>query len=247
MTIVDDGIRLDAEWEMPTERGEKCPVVIIIHGITGNKDEKHLRAVSEMLVQEGFATLRVDMYGHGKSGGTFYDHTYFKWMTNAMTVIDYVRKQEFVSDIYLCGHSQGGLTVMLAAALKREFIKGLIALAPSAMRPEMARNGSFFGNPFDPEQIPEEFELWGGKRISGNFIRVAQMIHVEEAIDRYRGPVLIVVGTADSPELVESTVTSAGRYHDSTYVQIEGDTHCFDHHADRMVAAIRDWIGKVKE
>ncbi|MCR4788400.1 MAG: lysophospholipase [Lachnospiraceae bacterium] len=242
MYIIDDGIKLDAQIQMPADGSEKCPIVIIIHGITGNKDEKHLLEVSKMFSECGFATLRVDMYGHGKSEGTFYDHTYFKWMTNAMTVIDYVRKLDFVTDIYLCGHSQGGVTVMLAAALKHEYIKGLIALSPSAMRPQMAREGSFFGISFDPENIPEEFELWGGRKISGNYIRVSQTIHVEEAIDKYKGPVLIVVGTEDSPELVASTESAAQRYQNCEYVRIEGDTHCYDNHLDLMVEAVRNWI-----
>ncbi len=244
MYIVDDGIKLDAALEKPRDRNGKCPIVIIIHGISGNKDEKHLVEISEMFLRNGFATLRVDMYGHGKSEGTCYDHTYFKWMTNGMKVIDYARSLDFVTDIYLCGHSQGGVTVMLLAALKHEYIKGLIALSPSAMRPEMARRGSFFGNSFDPENIPEEFTLWQNRKISGNYIRVSQTIHVEEFIDKYTGPVLIVVGTEDSPELVDSTQTSAIRYRNCEYVRIEGDTHCYDNHLDQVVEAVQDWIVK---
>ena len=244
MYIEDDGVRLDMELTEPAGDRDRYPLVIIIHGITGHKDERHLMAVSDMLVEKGFATLRVDMYGHGKSGGTFYNHTYFKWMTNAMTVIDYARSLEKVTDIYLCGHSQGGVTVMLAAALKHEYIKGLIALSPSAMRPEMARQGSFFGISFDPDNIPEDFEMWNGVKVSGNYVRVSQTIHVEEYIDRYKGPVLIVVGTEDSPELVKSTEDAAKRYDNCEYVRIEGDTHCYDNHLDLMVRAVSDWIMK---
>ncbi|MCR4991299.1 MAG: lysophospholipase [Lachnospiraceae bacterium] len=242
MYIVDDGIKLDAVLDMPSGNPEKCPIVIIIHGISGNKDERHLVEMSGMLLENGFATLRVDMYGHGKSEGTFYDHTYFKWMTNGMKVIDYVRGLDFVTDIYLCGHSQGGVTVMLLAALKHEYIKGLIALSPSAMRPEQAREGLFFGNKFDPESIPEEFTLWENRKISGNYVRVSQTIHVEDAIDKYKGPVLIVVGTDDSPELFESTRVSAERYVNCRYVPIEGDTHCYDNHLDLVVKAVHDWM-----
>ena len=182
------------------------------------------------------------MYGHGKSGGSFRDHTYFKWMTNAMTVIDYARSLDFVTDIYLCGHSQGGVTVMLAAALKHECIKGLIALSPSVMRPEQARNGLLFGNRFDPRNIPEEFHLWADKVLGGNYVRVSQTLYVERFIDAYDRPVLIVVGTGDDPELVASTAYAAERYVNSEYVRIEGDTHCYDNHLDRMVEAVREWI-----
>ena len=91
MFITDDGIKLDAILEKPNKNG-KCPLMIIIHGFTGNKDERHLLAVSKMFNEIGLATLRVDMYGHGKSEGEFSNHTLFKWMTNAMTIIDYAIK-----------------------------------------------------------------------------------------------------------------------------------------------------------
>ena len=120
MYIMDDGIRLNAKLDMPENHGEKCPLVIVIHGFTGHMEERHIVAVSQTLNSIGYATLRVDMYGHGHSDGKFEDHTLYKWLTNALTVIDYAWNLDFVTDLYLCGHSQGGLTVMLAAAMKRE-------------------------------------------------------------------------------------------------------------------------------
>ncbi len=242
MYIEDDGIKLHVELAKPEGDDDRYPLVIIIHGITGNMDERHLTALSDMFVANGYASLRVDMYGHGKSGGSFKDHTYFKWMTNAMTVIDYARTLDFVTDIYLCGHSQGGVTVMLAAALKHEYIKGLIALSPSVMRPEQARSGVLFGNRFDPRNIPDEFHLWSDKVLDGNYVRVSQTLYVEHFIDSYDKPVLIAVGTGDNPELVESTAFAARRYADCEYVTIEGDTHCYDNHLDQMVEAVREWI-----
>ncbi|MCR5502769.1 MAG: alpha/beta hydrolase [Lachnospiraceae bacterium] len=242
MYIEDDGIKLHIELAKPESGKDKYPLVIIIHGITGNMNERHLTALSEMFVENGYAALRVDMYGHGESGGAFRDHTYFKWMTNAMTVIDYARSLDFVSDIYLCGHSQGGVTVMLAAALKYENIKGLIALSPSVMRPEQARCGLLFGNKFDPRNIPEEFPLWADKVLGGNYVRVSRTIHVENYIDSYDKPVLIVVGTEDNPELVASCACAADRYSNCRYVEIKGDTHCYDNHLDQMVGTVREWM-----
>ena len=130
MYIIDDGLKLDAVLDMPAAMaGEKCPLVIVIHGFTGYKEEDHIVAVSRALNEIGYATLRVDMYGHGHSDGEFRKHTLYKWLTNALTVIDYARSLDFVTDLYLCGHSQGGLTVMLAGGLKHDVIKGLIPLS----------------------------------------------------------------------------------------------------------------------
>ena len=242
MYILDDGIRLNAKLEMPEQAAERCPLVIIIHGFTGHMEEQHLLAAAETLRELGCATLRVDMYGHGNSDGEFRNHTLFKWMSNAMTVIDYARGLDFVTDIYLCGHSQGGLNVILAGALKHEYIKGIIALAPACMIPELARSGGLLGTKFDPDHIPEEMTVWESHVLGNNYVRVAQTIHVEEAIDRYDGPVLVVQGEMDGPDLRDSAVAAAKRYRNSRLVMIPEATHCFDGHLEEMSDAIRNWM-----
>ena len=123
MYIDCDGIKLNAYLDMPKNNPEKCPLCIIIHGFTGHSEERHIVAVQEALNEIGVATLRADMYGHGKSDGKFEDHTLFKWLTNILAVVDYAKNLDFVTDIYMAGHSQGGLSVMLAAAMERDIIK----------------------------------------------------------------------------------------------------------------------------
>ena len=86
-----DGLRLHAKLVFPAVEKEKYPLVIIIHGFTGHMEEPHIVAVSETCNEIGFATLRVEMYGHGKSDGAFKDHTLFKWLTNALAVMDYAK------------------------------------------------------------------------------------------------------------------------------------------------------------
>jgi pimeloyl-ACP methyl ester carboxylesterase len=197
MFIMDDGIRLNAQIELPEKHGAKMPMVIVMHGFTGHMDERHILAVAEALREVGCATLRVDMYGHGHSDGAFHDHNLYKWLNNAMAVIDYARSLDYVSDLYLCGHSQGGMTVMLAAAMEQDVIKGILPLSPAWMIPESARKGELLGIHFDPEHVPDELDAWKGLTLGGNYVRVAQTIHVEDEIARYDGPVLIIHGDAD--------------------------------------------------
>jgi pimeloyl-ACP methyl ester carboxylesterase len=244
MYIQDDGIRLNAALDMPAgwQPGQKCPLVVVIHGFTGHIEEAHIVAVSKGINAVGFATLRADMYGHGHSDGEFKKHTLFKWMTNALTVIDYARTLDFVTDIYLCGHSQGGLLVMLAAAMKHDVIMGLIPLSPAWMIPEIARKGELLGERFDPDHIPEKLHGWHDLDLDGNYARVAQTIHVEEAIDRYRGPVLIVHGDEDETVPVEYGIRAAERYTNGKLVLIKDDDHCYDRHLDQVVAAVQDWL-----
>ena len=242
MYLMEDGIKLNAKLDMPTPAEGKHPLVIIIHGFTGHMEEQHLLAVSQALNGLGCATLRVDMYGHGASGGEFRNHTLYKWLTNALTVIDYARSLDFATDIYLCGHSQGGLTVMLAGAMKRDVIRGLLVLSPAWMIPEAARNGTLLGEHFDPDHVPDELPAWGGRTLSGNYVRVAQMIRVEEAIDRYTGPVLIVHGDQDGAVPVEYGIRAAERYQNAALSLIPGDGHCYEYHLDQAVDAVISWM-----
>ena len=245
MILTDDGINLHTKLDMPHSHNGKCPLVIVIHGFTGHMEERHITATAETFNDLGYATLRVDMYGHGRSGGQFRNHTLFKWMTNAMTVIDYARTLDFVTDLFLCGHSQGGLTVMLAAALKHDVIRGIIPMSPAVTIPEDARRGNVLGLEFDPDHIPEEVSFPNGFVLSGNHIRVSQMIRVEDAIDRYTGPVLLIHGEMDETIPVQASVDAAKRYQNAQLVIIPGDTHCYDCHLDEVLAAIRQWMPKV--
>ena len=242
MIINDDNIRLAATLDMPVNAPEKCPLVIVIHGFTGYSEERHISAVARTMNEMGYATLRVDMYGHGKSDGEFRDHTLFKWMTNAMTVIDYALTLPFVTDLYLCGHSQGGLTVMLAAGLKHESIRGIIPLSPAVMIPEMARKGNFLGEEFDPDNIPEELPVKDGLTLKGNYLRAAQMIHVEDAIARFTGPVLLVHADTDEVVPCSCSVEAAKAYYNAKLVITHDDTHCYDNHLEDVLDAIRDWL-----
>ncbi len=240
--IYDDNIRLSATLDMPEGAGEKCPLVIVIHGFTGHMEERHITAVAKTLNEIGYATLRVDMYGHGNSDGKFENHTLYKWLTNALTVIDYARGLDFVTDLYLCGHSQGGMTVMLAGAMKHDVISGLIPLSPAWMIPEAARNGTLLGQDFDPDHIPDVLPAWGDRGLGGNYVRVAQTIHVEDEIARYEGPVYIVHGDADDVVPYSYAEKAKELYKNATLVPIHGDDHCFTRHLDQMSDAIRKFF-----
>lgn len=244
--LKDDGTALHAKLDMPdgyeNRADRRCPLVIVIHGFTGHMEERHITAVASTLNEIGFATLRAEMYGHGNSQGTFHDHTLYKWISNALCVIDYARSLDFVTDLYLCGHSQGGLLVMLAAAMKHDVIRAVIPLSPAAMIPEGARHGILLGRPFDADRIPEELVIDEEKTLGGNYLRVAQTIHVEDAIDRYQGPVLIIHGDQDEAVPVEVGIEAARRYKNAKLALIPGDDHCYDYHLDLVLDALREWM-----
>lgn len=254
--IYDGKIRLDAELARPdTSRSssldglhseasaEKIPLCIIIHGFTGCKDEELLYALERAAVSLGMASLRVDMFGHGKSDGVFFDHTLSKWFLNLLTIVDYAEKLDFVDGIYLCGHSQGGLTVMMGAAMLRDRIRGLITLSPAWFIPQQAREGIMLGQRFDAKKVPEEMYLPdSGETLGGHYLREAQLIFVEEAISRYDGPVLIIQGTEDEAVPYHFSEEIQSCYRDVKLVLIHGGAHCYDDQEDQAAEAMREWL-----
>ena len=244
LTIMDDGIPLSAVLERPGEG--RSPLVIVLHGFTSNKEKAHTLAACEAMRQAGFATLRFDLYGHGESGGEFKRHTLYKWISNTFAVMDYARSQSFFTDIYLSGHSQGGLTAALAGGMAPDLIKGLILRAPAFMIPRCAREGSMLGYSFDPVRIPDEISVIKGLTLSGNYIRAAQTICVESAIDRFPGPVLLIHGDGDDVVPLQDSREAEKRYRHCDLSVIPGETHHFDRFPEKMKAVILEWLLKQK-
>ncbi|MCR4939405.1 MAG: lysophospholipase [Treponemataceae bacterium] len=237
-----DGIRLHSKLDKPAGK-EKCPLCILIHGFTGHMEEAHLIAAQKAMNECGLAVLRVEMYGHGKSDGEFKNHTLYKWVSNALAVVKYAKSLDFVTELYICGHSQGGLLVMLIAGMCPDDFKAVIPLSPAWCIPEGARQGNLLGLAFDPQHIPEKIAV-GNVELSGDYARVAQTIHAEDEIARYHGPVLIIHGDEDEAVPFIFSVQAQKLYDKAQLVKIEGDDHCFTKHLDKMTAAIKDFFSK---
>ena len=238
--IENDGVRLHAKLDRPDDQ-KSSPLCILIHGFTGNMEEDHLQAAVRAMNDTGVAVLRAEMYGHGKSSGEFRDHTLYKWAGNALAVVDHARKLDFVTDLYFCGHSQGGLLTMMTGAMCGDELKAIIPLSPAWMIPEYARKGIVLGNFFDPEHIPEKITAKNWE-LSGDYIRVAKTINAEEMIKAYKGKVLIIHGDADETVPYSYAEKAAELYSNAELINIHGADHCFTGHTDELADAIRQFF-----
>ena len=240
-------VNLHAKLGFPKTEKEKYPLVIIVHGYTGDMEEAHIAGLSGALENNGFATLRVEMYGHGKSSGSFRDHTVLKWVSELLTVIDYAAGLDFVEELYLTGHSQGGLAVILAAAMKRDVIKALIPLAPATMIRDDARRGTSFDIHFDPDHIPGELQMNEERVLDGNYFRTAQLLPVEEAIRSYNGPVLIVHSDTDETVPVKYAEEAAAMYSNARLHIVTGDDHCFDKKIGEVTRVMVEFLNDLRK
>ena len=252
--IQDDGVKLDAVLDMPYDLDMptnpdmpagpegKVPLCIILHGFTGNKDERHLIAVSDMMNHIGMATLRVDLYGHGKSDGEFRKHNLYKWINNAIAVIDYARELPYFSRIYICGHSQGGLTAIMAGVMKQDIISGILPMSPAIMIPEEARNGNILGTPIDFNNLSRDYTSKDGWTLNGNYVCVAQTLYPEETMKCYHGPVIVIHGDQDKTVPIDKVEKACNNFDNCTFIRIKNDTHCYDNHLDVVVEVLEEQL-----
>lgn len=67
--------------------------------------------------------IRFDFDGHGKSDGNFSDMDVLRELLDAIEILKYVQKYSFITDIYVLGHSQGGVVGGMLAGLYPDIIK----------------------------------------------------------------------------------------------------------------------------
>lgn len=113
------------------------------------------------------------------------------------------------------------------------------------MIPENARDGSLLGITFDENHIPEKIvsDNW---ELSGDYIRVARAIHVEDEIARYDGPVVIIHGDDDETVPFSFAEKAGELYKNARVIPIHGDDHCFTRHLPEMAEAIRTFFEEEK-
>lgn len=246
--IDNDGSKMHAKLDMPENytAGEKCPLALVIHGLTGYMEETHIKAAARTFNEVGIASLRVEMFGHGMSEGDFEQHNLFKWLNGVMAAMKYIRGLDFATDLYVCGHSQGGLTALLTAGMYPDAFDAAILLSPASGIPELARKGKLFKEGFDPCAIPDYIFVSETEKVTADYIRAMQLIDEDDAVRRYKKPVLIVHGDEDEALPVSSSERLAGLYEDARLVVIKGDDHCYNYHLDQVTAAMHNFLVSVR-
>ena len=177
---------------------EKIPIVMILHGFSGNKNDAVAACTAEKLASKGLATIRFDFNGHGESEGDFCEMTVPNEIEDAQKVLRYVQSLDFVSEIYVSGHSQGGVVASMLAGIEGEkSIKKLVLLAPAAVLRDDTIRGCTFGVQYDPINPPEKVHLTNGLDLGKNYILTAFKLPIYETAQKYKGKVCVIHGTGD--------------------------------------------------
>lgn len=208
--IVRDGLKLRGRIERAA--GDSGPALIIFHGFGGDfgyGSSDLYSVLAQKSVDCGVSTVRFDFSGYGKSDGRFEDMDLLRELLDSIAILQYVRTLPFVTEIYLLGHSQGGVVAGMLAGLYPEVVRKLILLAPAATLKEDAEQGVCMGTKYNTDHIPDIVEVDGRHKVGGHYFRIAKNLPVYEVTARFKGKTLLIHGTGD--QLVDSHASAA--YH----------------------------------
>lgn len=196
---------------LATPKGKApAPVVLLLHGFTGTRDEMPLTDIGEgvfsraarLWAERGYASLRIDFRGSGESEGAWADTTFDGQIEDALAALAYLKSEKRVAGerVAVVGWSQGGL-VATAVAGRTPELRAVGLWAP-VVNPPLTYTALF-----GPETMrtapsakaPVKATILGTAETTMNspFFQGVYGIDPVAEMARYEGPLFVAVGTKD--------------------------------------------------
>ncbi|MCX2475388.1 alpha/beta fold hydrolase [Pedobacter sp. MC2016-05] len=145
----------------PAGSDKKFPAMVIVSG-TGRQDRDGLMAgrkifleISNELVKKGYAVLRVDDRGVGKTTGVYENATTEDFANDALLALKKLQTENRIDKkrLGLIGHSEGGAAIAIAASKSKDvkFLISLSGLAQNGFDALISQNESLVNN----SQLPD--------------------------------------------------------------------------------------------
>jgi len=212
-------------------------VVILGHGVTGDKDREFMVELAQKLADHGWSTMRITFAGNGQSGGCFRDVTITKQSEDLSAVIDQVKNAKKLAYI---GYSMGGAVGALTAG-RDDRINVLVSLAG------MVNTKTFCDTEFG-EETPDQGVMWEHPEhpLTQKFVDDLSQINTTlPAVENIRLPWLLIHGQKDDVVLpVDSEQLFEKLKGPKHLVSLDEADHSFEGHWDALVTEISAWFDK---
>lgn len=193
-SVLHKGLKLACIIEQPDVDGPN-PLIIMLHGNTGWKEEEHIASLANNLVEEGFCVVRFDAPGSGESDGTWEDdYRVSNYIDAVKTVYDWVI-HDFDIDckrVGIWGHSLGGMVAVQVVARWPELFHALCGCQPSTGKAPQTNSWREDGGYMMKTQI------FGDVWLPADFFEDRLQYSTAETVKNLRIPQLFIAGTKDS-------------------------------------------------
>lgn len=233
-------------------KSNKDKIVIMCHGIRGNKEEcGSFTYLAEKLHEEGYSSFRFDFNGHGESSGEDFEMTISKEISDLKNTINMLNKKGY-KEFVLLGGSFGASIVSLFPYNEFENIKGIV-LWYGALNYDYIKYGNLFTE--ENKKVAENDGFYISKSInSGKEFKFGLQLFNE--VDMYKPyeelqkcdlPKLFVHGEIDSAVPYKLSKAVAEMCNNSRFELIENGEHTFQNSKESIEKAVDVTIKFIKE
>ncbi len=181
-------------------------LAFVMHGLGGFKEQDHIKTFANAFKEEGLSVIRFDATNSlGESGGKYEDATTTNYYEDLEDVIKWSANQDwYVEPFWLCGHSLGGISIILYAEKYPGKVKTLIPISTVVSGELSLKTERYKDN-----DILERWKKTGWKeeesKSKPGVIKRLPWSHVEDRLkynvlpnaDRLTMPVLLITGEDD--------------------------------------------------
>ena len=214
---------------------ESKSIVVLGHGVTGNKDRPFVVALGEGLAAADIPALRFSFSGNGTSEGKFTDSTISKEVDDLGAVLDHLNEYT----VCYVGHSMGGAVGVLRASEDKR-IQLLVSLAG------MVHTKAFAQREFG-DVTPDEGFMWDEPDCPLSQAYMDDLTQINTVVDlspQITIPWLLVHGDEDDIVPIEDSHDILAKANSQAQlITLEGANHVFsDEYTPVMVEKVIAWI-----
>lgn len=235
------------------EEKDKCPMVILMHGIFASHNITPMPTIAKTLAREGIASIRFTFGGHWSSEGSLEKMTIENEITDALAIWEYARSLPYVSKIGLLGHSQGGVVASMTAGRISAMSEtgedkpfGLVLLAPASVLKRACERGNILGARFDPVNVPEIVRCFGIMKVSREYILSTRELDIYGTAAGFEGPVRIIHGSKDDLVPMWCSEDFKETYGDKAeLIVLEGENHMISRKTREVARLVTEFFVQV--
>ncbi len=226
------GLILNAYIEFPANQKPNY-YAIFAHCFTCSSNLNAVRHITRSLAQEGFAVVRFDFTGLGRSEGEFADSHFSANVEDLIDVHRYISEQYGAPGL-LVGHSLGGAAV-LVAALKIDAVKAVATIGAPAT---VSHVKHLFSHGIEDVKKNGEAEInIGGRpfKINKNFVDAFDKTDLPKIVKELRKPLLIMHSPFDKIVGIENAkLLYKNAIHPKSFVTLDNADHLLTQQNDSM-------------
>ncbi|MEO1029759.1 MAG: alpha/beta fold hydrolase [Bacteroidota bacterium] len=217
------GLTLNAQLELPANQKPNY-YAIFAHCFTCSSSLSAVRHISRSLAQDGFAIVRFDFTGLGRSEGEFADSHFSANIDDLLDVHAYMA-EHYEAPSLLVGHSLGGAAVLVAAS-KLDAVKAVATVGAPATVTHVKH---LFSHGIDDIEENGEAEVnIGGRpfKINKDFVDEFDKTDLPTIVRKLRKPLLImhspfdkIVGIENAEQLYKTA------FHPKSFITLDNADH----------------------